>query len=549
MREISNYGSFSLFADAELKAKGNFKDAKNINLKGLIVLNNFHFGKKPGDDYSAFKTLTIGIREVSPKNKKYIFDSVLLTKPFFKFEQYEYLDNFSMIFGAKGAKAMAANADSYSFNLVLEIAKYITMVGEDFLKSDYKISRLGIYNGNIEYNDYTLIEKFSMALSPLTITSDSVDKAHSKVYIYLKSGVKPYGDLSAQLITDPKSVGNFDFTYKIEKTPCAMFNPFLLNYTSYPLDRGTIEINGNWVLNNNVINSNNHLVLIDPRLASHDRKKGDRWIPLPIVMGLIRERGNVIDYQIPITGDIKNPKFHFRDVIIKLLKNLVLKPISTRYRVEVKSLERTIEKSQRLKWEMRQTELTRRQTRFVHKVVSFLKSDADAIISVYPIIYTEKEKDYILFYEAKKKYYMAVNKISHSDYSEKDSSRVNKMSVKDKDFVAFIKKNEPDKMMYTMQQRCKAYVGEALINMRFNKLCKERQKKFMSFFTDKDVANQVKIKPIENAVPYNGFSYYKIAYKGDDVPEMLTKAYNRLNNLNDVAPRKEYQKARRKRRE
>jgi hypothetical protein len=47
----------------------------------------------------------------------------------------------------------------------------------------------------------------------------------------------------------------------------------------------------------------------------------------------------------------------------------------------------------------------------------------------------------------------------------------------------------------------------------------------------------------ENTIPYNGFSFYKITYKGD-VPESLTKAYRKMNELNDEAPRKIFKKER-----
>ena len=47
---------------------------------------------------------------------------------------------------------------------------------------------------------------------------------------------------------------------------------------------------------------------------------------MPLIMTFIRERGNVIDYEIPITGNLKDPKFHLSDVIFDLLGNIFVKP-------------------------------------------------------------------------------------------------------------------------------------------------------------------------------------------------------------------------------
>ena len=67
-------------------------------------------------------------------------------------------------------------------------------------------------------------------------------------------------------------------------------------------------------------------------------------------MAFIRERGNVIDYEIPITGNLKDPDFHLSDVIFDLLGNIFIKPPTTPYIFQVKNIETEIEKSLTLKW-------------------------------------------------------------------------------------------------------------------------------------------------------------------------------------------------------
>jgi len=543
LRELSNYGTFSAFADADLKVKGNFNDGKDVDMKGEWAFNDFHFGKQPGDDYASFKNLKVKMYEINPKGKKYLFDSVVLTRPFIKYEKYDSLDNYTRIFGINGSNISNVNADPTRFNLILEIAKYIQLVSEDFLKSDYKINRLAINEANIEFNDYSLNEKFSTALNPLTITADTVDKAHKRAYVNLKGGFKPYGDISASVSLDPKNVGNFDLTYKLEKLPSAMFNPYLVTYTSFPLDRGTLELYGKWSVNNKSINSDNHLLVMDPRVAKRIKKKDTKWEPVPLIMAFVRDRGNVIDYDIPITGNTDNPNFHLHDVLMKILQNMIVKPATTPYRFEVKDVEQTIEKSQKLQWQMRQIELTKRQEKFVGNIIKFLQNNPGANISVYPIEYALKEKENILFYEAKKKYYMLANSIKANEYTGKDSEYVDKMSSKNAAFVKFINRRIRDTMMFTLQQKCNAFLGESFVNARFARLVKDREKAFLAVMKEKGVGGQVKMHPGENTIPYNGFSYYKISYNGD-IPPKLAKAYQELDEFNEEAPRDEYMKER-----
>ena len=67
-------------------------------------------------------------------------------------------------------------------------------------------------------------------------------------------------------------------------------------------------------------------------------------------------------------------------------------------------------------------------------------------------------------------------------------------------------------------------------------------------FKKKGVENRIKIYTAENNIPYNGFSFYKIVYKGE-LPAALTKAYRKMNGLNNEAPRKKYKKERKQNRE
>jgi hypothetical protein len=545
LKDITNYGSFSANLDANINAIGNFSDSENITTRGLLAINNFHFGKTAKDDYASFDKLALEIIELSPKYHKYLFDSVSLNHPYFKYENYDYLDNMQTMFGENGSNIIASNSNTDKFNLVIELAKYIKVLAHNFFESSYKINRLAIYKGDLKFNDYSISEKFSIGLNPLSIVADSIDKTHKRVNVFFKSGIKPHGNASVTLSINPKDSSDFDLYYQLQKLPVSMFNPYTITYTSYPLDRGSLDVKGTWHVSNGIIKSDNHLVIIDPRVTKRIRNKDIKWIPMPLIMSFIRERGNVIDYEIPITGDLKNPKFHLHDVIFDILKNMVIKPATTPYRMEVKNIESKIEKSLSLKWKMRQNSLEPKQKRFISKIVDFLKNNPEASIAVYPIQYASKEREYIRYFEAKKKYFL-LNAAKNSRFlSEDDSLKVNKMSVRDTFFVQYLNKHIRDTMLFTLEEKCNNFIGSANINKKFNHLNKERESVFMEQFINNNVGNKVKFYSGINNIPFNGFSFFKIVYKGE-LPRSLIKAYEQMNDLNNIAPRNKYKTERRK---
>ena len=129
--------------------------------------------------------------------------------------------------------------------------------------------------------------------------------------------------------------------------------------------------------------------------------------------------------------------------------------------------------------------------------------------------------------------------------SEEDSEKVDKMSVKDSLFTEYVNKQVNDTLVFTIQEKCSKLIGSSLVNSRFKQLTDEREKIFRHCFEKNDVLNRVHMQAAENTIPYNGFSFYNIEYRGD-LPKSLTKAYEKLQELNDEAPRKKYERDQKK---
>jgi hypothetical protein len=546
LKDLSNYGRFSANLDASLKTTGNIKDEENLNASGMIAINDFHLGKSVDEDYVSFSKLVMKISKLAPKDFEYNYDSIILTKPYIKYEIYDKLDNLGQMFGKGASDIKAVNAQrSFRFNLIIEIADYVKVLAKNFFLSNYRIGRLALYNGTFQINDYSLNEKFSLTASPLNITADSINKKNKRLAIFLRSNIKPYGDLALDLRINPNDTGEFDLSYHINRLPIAVFNPYLITFTSFPLCRGTLELNGLWTVRNSKIKSDNHLVIVDPRLAVRLKRKEAKRLPVPLLLAFIRERDNLIEYEIPVTGDLKDPKFNLWNVVFKILGNILIKPPSMPFISHVKHVNSEIDKFLAVVWMTRQSSISPDQKDFLTEMHDFLKKNREASISVTPQEYEAKEKEYILFYEAKKKYWLLSHKTDGPSLSTKDSATVDKMNVKDSLFVHYLNKHAGDSMMFTLQERCKAYIGKTgiqdsginttagsrIVEVRYSQLVKTRENSFLAFFKEPEIANRIHFQKAVYSVPYNGFSFYKIDYNGD-IPKNLKKAYRQMNELN-----------------
>jgi hypothetical protein len=293
------------------------------------------------------------------------------------------------------------------------------------------------------------------------------------------------------------------------------------------------------VLDSN-ITSDNHLLILDPRVGKRIRAKDTKWIPMPLIMSIVRERSGAIDYEIPIRGSLRDPKFKLAYVIFDIIGNIFTKPPSSAYLFHVKEVQKNVEKFLTLKWETRNFTLHTGQEKFIEKMAKFLRESPTASITVTPMEYTDKEREYILFFEAKKKYWLMER--HQKTITEDDSVSIDKMSNKDSLFVRYLDRLVGDTPMFTIQEKCRYYLGEGIVTAKFKQLMADRRNTFMDFF-DGDVRQRVKIMPSETVIPFDGFSYYRINYNGEMPPKLLD-AYDEINQINDEKPRRQYLKAR-----
>lgn len=539
LQDMSSFGTYEATLDSRLSVIGNFKDAKAVSIRGMISLNDFHIGKTSEEKYASFDTFSVGIIELSPNNHKYLFDSISLINPYFKYERYNHTDNLSAMFGDASKENKTKHASGEKFNLIFTIGNYIAELSQNFFKSNYLINSLKMDSGYVEFNDFSLPEKFSMGLSKIDISADSIDIKKKKVNLELSTQIVPYGNIHIGIGLNPQDSSQFDLHYEVKGVSLPQFNPYSVTYTSFPFDRGTIELKGKWDVQNGYIDSKNNLIILDPRVTKRLKNDDSQWIPVPLIMAIVKERGNVIDYDVPIKGSLKDPDFKIKDIVLDLLENIFIKPISLPYIVHVKNTERVIEKSLFLRWPMRSTYLSKRQEKFIEKMVDFLVDNPKSKIEVYPKFYHAKEKEYTLFFEAKKMFLLSNNTIEKGTFSEKDSLKVVRLSVKDSMFVQYVDKMSSDNSLFTMQEKCSRFVNANVINSELSKLQKARKRIFVSFFKDEDVDNRLVFSAAENTVPYNGFSSYDIKYQ-NEFPEELIEAYNEMDELNDEHIRKKY---------
>jgi len=377
---------------------------------------------------------------------------------------------------------------------------------------------------------------------PFNLMADHIDKTKNQGKIECHSNLKPYGKADVSILVYPKNRTDFDLNYHLIKIPITLFNPYMVTATSFPFDRGSLELKGSWDVKNGSINSKNRLTLIDPRVGKRQKKRDTRWLPIPLAFALLRERGNVIDYDIPIHGNLNKPRFNFWDPVLDVLVNLFIKPPTIPYGIHVRNVENKLEKSINIKWALHSCRLASNTEKFMEDLVAFLEKNEDSQLNIQPNVYQEKEEEYLLLFEARKRYYLQIHHKRIRSFTSEDSIEVEKIASKDPGFLVYLNKNITDSLLFTVQHKSLNVIGEKALASKFSLLKRNRKNHFLSYFP-KNLWHRLVFLPSKKVIPFNGQSLYEISYKGE-IPESLVNEYKKYNDLNDDLIRENFKKKR-----
>ena len=231
IKDFSTGANFSAFLDADVHTIGKLDSSLDMMTSGKMAIRDFHFGKTPKDDYASFKMFSMNIDSLYPSDKKYFLSSLLLDSAYLKYEKYDYLDNFSRMFGKDGNMVKEAYAKHQQVNIIFLIADYISQLAKNIIHSEYRIDQLTISNSRLLFNDYSLLQEFWATTDSISITATDIDSRKQRTYLTMQSKLIPFGNVNVKLDVNPTDFGDFHLDYAISNVPLPMFNPYFVTYT------------------------------------------------------------------------------------------------------------------------------------------------------------------------------------------------------------------------------------------------------------------------------------------------------------------------------
>lgn len=192
------------------------------------------------------------------------------------------------------------------------------------------IPMVAINNATIDFEDKSLPIEFRTVVGKLggTIKGLSSDPS-AQAAVDIKGSVDGYAPVTlAGTINPLLPQPALDLDLQFKGVDLSRVTPYSGTYAGYAIERGLLDLDLKYALAENRLRGDNDIVINQLKLG--DTVESDKAVSLPLklAVSLLTDANGVIDMQIPVKGNIDDPKFQIGSVIFGAFVNLITKAVT-----------------------------------------------------------------------------------------------------------------------------------------------------------------------------------------------------------------------------
>ncbi len=368
-------------AGGDFHLAGNVNNLDSILLRGKANVADFTLNDSSGRKVLGVQRANVTIRDSYPMKFDFKFDLIQLTKPYLYVEMKDSTINL--------------------LNLMVESTEEETSPVE----FAYQISKFRIEQGLLDLRDNTFEAPFDYHLSDITMKVDSITSSAKWLNAYANMRLNKRGKLQAELGINPSDPYELKLNYVITNFQLSDLNIFSTHYVGYPFLLGNMYYKGKTVIANKQLNSENKLIIRNVQLGK--KSDGLMDLPLKLALYLLKDIHGDITLDLPVTGDLNDPKTKIGQLVWQVVKNVITKVVASPFLAIGKMMGVDPTEVKGVEFGYADTTLTSTHLRRIRLFTKMEQKKPDMKVELHYFNDVELEKKEIALAEAGKLFYTA----------------------------------------------------------------------------------------------------------------------------------------------
>jgi Domain of Unknown Function (DUF748) len=198
-----------------------------------------------------------------------------------------------------------------------------------------QIDSILVHDGSMYFADLTLTPNFATGIQKLNgeiRELSSSDQAHAA--IDLKGEVDAYSPVTIAGTLNPlNGKSDLDLSVVFKNIELTTFTPYSGKFAGYRIEKGKLNLDLNYKIHGRELQATNKIFInqltLGEKVASPDATK----LPIRFAIALLKDKDGNIDLNLPVHGNLDDPKFSVGAIIIKVLLNLLTKAVTSPFKL------------------------------------------------------------------------------------------------------------------------------------------------------------------------------------------------------------------------
>ena len=288
--------------DGEFHLNGNISKLDSVLISGDGNVSDFAAKDLSDKKVLGAKQGHVVLVNSMPMKFSFNFDTIALTEPYIFFEMKDSTNNF--------------------LNLMVQS----TTTSEPF-QYYYRINHLNIDRGLVDFREDAHGEPFNYNFDQITFKVDSFSSVSKWINAYSTMRLNKHGKLKVELGIDPSNPYELKVDYVLTNFLLSDLNIYSKYYVGFPILLGNMYYQGKTIIKARQISSVNKLIVRNAKLGK--KSGGLMNLPLKLALYLLKDIHGDITLDLPLTGDLKDPKTEIGHLVWQMLKNVVVKVVAS----------------------------------------------------------------------------------------------------------------------------------------------------------------------------------------------------------------------------
>ena len=322
-------GTTNLEGRVRYKALGNA--GPKIRFEGQAGLENLRtVDRSKSEDLYSLKKLAIkGLAlDLDPNELK--VSEVFFNQPDFKVViRPDGKINLVTILSLRGNSTSEAENGKKVETLLDKVVKYITLQIEGPMP--ITIDTVRVEKGAADFSDLFIKPNFAAEVKNLKGRAKGLSsKPGTRADVLLEGEVNKYSPVKISGQMNPLTQEKYaDLAMSFENFDLSAISPYSSKFAGYTIEKGKLKLKLKYKVSENIITGENRITVEQLTLGKHVESPDVTELPVSLGVALLKDANGNIELDVPVRGDINDPHFDLRKIIVKTLTDTITRVVSS----------------------------------------------------------------------------------------------------------------------------------------------------------------------------------------------------------------------------